>query len=176
MFRERGYAASSTRELAQRAGVGKATVYHHFPKKEDLLFEICIWAIDGVTDGVERAVADHEGSIARLQAAIQAHTRCVTDDIDMHATMLLEFRHLSPERLADVAQRRRRYHILVVDLIQDAQDDGTLSSAVSARHQAVLLLNILNWTITWFRPGGDLSSDEIAALSASTFLDGNRSR
>lgn len=40
LFAERGFAASSIRDLAARVGVSTATLYHHFPTKEAILDEL----------------------------------------------------------------------------------------------------------------------------------------
>jgi TetR/AcrR family transcriptional regulator, cholesterol catabolism regulator len=45
LFREQGYAAATTRELARRLGINKASLYYHVAKKEDLLYQICMVAM-----------------------------------------------------------------------------------------------------------------------------------
>src|SRR5690554_2901585 len=39
-FSEKGYAASSTNEIAQKAGVAEGTIFRHYRTKRDLLFSI----------------------------------------------------------------------------------------------------------------------------------------
>jgi AcrR family transcriptional regulator len=57
LFDERGYSASSVREIAEASGVGKATIYHHFPDKERILLTL-----------VERSEAEQEAMLAGLRA------------------------------------------------------------------------------------------------------------
>jgi len=40
LFSEKGYAATSTREIAQKAGVAEGTIFKHYPTKKDLILWI----------------------------------------------------------------------------------------------------------------------------------------
>jgi AcrR family transcriptional regulator len=61
LFVEKGYEATSVAEIAQRAGVGVGTLYHHFPDKRALLLErIEAWVAWGVA---ERRGRDVPGSV-----------------------------------------------------------------------------------------------------------------
>src|SRR5689334_16492781 len=67
-FSELGYFATTTREIAQRAGMSPAAVYVHYPSKAELLAQICIRGHEQVLGEVERAV-DAAGSPAERVGA-----------------------------------------------------------------------------------------------------------
>jgi AcrR family transcriptional regulator len=67
-FAERGYDATSTREIAIRAGVAEATIFRHFPTKKDLLLRLIQPLLDNIVvpaaqEQFSRAVANAEGRI-----------------------------------------------------------------------------------------------------------------
>lgn len=170
-FRRKGYTTSTTRELAEALGIQKASLYYHISGKEDLLFAICTESLERITNDV-KAVADSEPDETRLRRMIEAHVTSALNDRDMHAVMLTELRALSRERLRQVIDKRDAYERILHDAIVADQAAGRLRGDVDAKHLRLGLLNLLNWTIFWFEPDGDISADQLGTLLASLFLEG----
>lgn len=173
LFRQKGYAATTTRELADRLGIQKASLYHHIRGKEDLLFQISVESLRRITVAVG-GVAAAEAPERRLEAMIKAHVEAALPDRDMHTTMLVDLRALSPDRQADIIERRNRYERVLRDAIEEDQAAGRLRSDIDARYVTLALLNVLNWTIFWFNPEGPLSPSEVGGMLADIFLNGAR--
>jgi AcrR family transcriptional regulator len=171
LFRRKGYAQSSTRELADLLGIQKASLYYHIRTKEDLLHAICLASLSHIIEEVSAVAREHPAE-ERLRAVIVAHVVSAIRDRDMHATMLMELRALSQERLAEVVERRDAYETLLRDVIVADQEASRVRSDVSAKYLTLALLNVLNWTIFWFDPDGGLSSDELGKVLATVFIEG----
>jgi len=170
-FWERGYAATSTRELSELLGIQKASLYHHIRGKEDLLEQISVRSLEHISSAVAQAVSSApEGD--RLRALVRAHIDTALGDRDMHAVMLTEMRSMSDARRQDILELRRRYEQSVEECVAAAQADGTLRSDMSARWLTLSLLNLLNWTIFWYRPEGSLDADEIGERLYDVFVNG----
>lgn len=172
LFRERGYAATSTRQLAAALGLQHASLYHHIGKKEDLLYTVCIHALNRIHEAVEEARAAHSTHLERLRAMIRAHVSTALRDRDQHATMLFELRSLSPDRQAHVIELRDRYENLIRTAIGEAQEAGAMRRDLPAKLLGLGLLNLLNWSIFWFKPEGERSPEELADTLATIFLEG----
>lgn len=172
LFRRHGYAGAGTRQLASLLGIRSASLYHHMGSKEDLLYRLSVDALVRIREEVERAVAEHAAPPDRLRALVRAHVATALADQDEHAVMLMELRALSGERRAEVLALRDRYELSVRRVIADAQDRGALRRDIAPKHLALALLNLLNWTIFWYQPGGDLTAEGLADLFATTFLEG----
>jgi AcrR family transcriptional regulator len=175
LFRQRGYAATTTRQLSGDLGIQPASLYHHISTKEDLLFEISIRSLTHIINAVTAAVEDAPPD-QRMRALIDAHLATALSDQDMHATMLIELNHLSPERRAVVVAKRAAYELLVAREIGQAQAAGLLRSDLSQRQLTLALLNLLNWTIFWYRPDGGDTPTSLAAWMGDVFLSGAESR
>lgn len=175
LFREKGYAATTTRELSDRLHIQKASLYHHIRGKEDLLLVICQESLrritTAVTSAAARATPEH-----RLHDMVVAHVRSVLADRDLHTTMLTDLRSLSPARQHDVLALRDSYEKLFTDTIRAEQAAGRIRTDVDARGLTLSLLNLLNWTIFWYDPNGSRSADGIAEMLASIYFDGARGR
>jgi AcrR family transcriptional regulator len=174
VFRTKGYSASTTRELASELGIRRASLYHHITAKEDLLHEICRRALSRIENEVRTAGSGQVDAAERLRRMIRAHVESAMADMDMHAVMLVELRALAPEHRADVVAMRDAYEALFRDAILEAQRQGSLRSDIDAKYLTLALLNLLNWTIFWFKPGDDLQPGELASILIQIFLEGAR--
>ncbi|MHB8618531.1 MAG: TetR/AcrR family transcriptional regulator [Chloroflexota bacterium] len=172
LFRTKGYAASTTRELAALLGIQNASLYHHIGKKEDLLSDICVDSLRRIDQQVREAIAREDSPVGRLRALAVTHVNTALADRDQHATMLADLRALSPDRRSEVVKLRDAYEKLVRETIADGQAVGAARSDVPAKYLALGLLNLLNWSIFWFNPEGELSAQELGAILTTIFLDG----
>ena len=80
---ERGYAATSIRDISERLGLTKGALYYHFPSKEDLLYALVAPLFGAVDEFVSAARAD--GRVTRELV------RRLVDVLDAHAPMLRAF-------------------------------------------------------------------------------------
>jgi AcrR family transcriptional regulator len=172
LFRSHGYAGTSTRTLAESLGLTKAALYHHFRNKDALLLEICLESIARIEFAVSSALLGVGDSLERLRAAVIAHVGSALRDADMHATMLIEMRALSPADRDEVRRVRAGYEARIRSLIEAAQRDRYLRAEPDARWLTLALLNTLNWSIFWYRPDGDSMPEEIGARLLDVFLNG----
>ncbi|MGH3414532.1 MAG: TetR/AcrR family transcriptional regulator [Marmoricola sp.] len=173
LFRRQGYARTTTRELANAVGIRKASLYHYIRTKEDLLYALCVQSLDVITDDVRRATRDADKP-ERLDAMIDAHVRSMLSNQDMHAVMLMELRALSGPRLADVIGRRDRYEAIVKDILAASQRAGLVRPEFSPGHLTLGLLNLLNWTIFWYRADGEMAPEQLASMLRTIFFQGVR--
>lgn len=172
LFWNKGYAATTTRELAAVLGVQKASIYYHISSKEDLLYSLCVESLENIHSAAEAAVADVEDPVERVRALIRGHVRAMLTDKDKHATMLTELRSLSPERRREVVGLRDEYEDLVRSVLADAQEAGALRGDIPAKHLELCLLDLMNWAIFWFRPDRGMSPEQLAETFAILFLEG----
>lgn len=172
LFWEKGYSATTIRELAEYLGVQKASLYYHISGKEDLLHDICVESLGNIHGAVVEAIANEGDPLARVRAMIHAHVASMLDDREKHATMLTELKSLSPDRREAVVELRDEYERLAREIISEAQKAGVLRSDMSAKELQLGLFNLLNWTIFWYRSDGDLAPEELAGKFESLFLDG----
>jgi AcrR family transcriptional regulator len=172
LFRTKGYGETTTRELAERMGLQKASLYHHMSTKEELLFQICIEALEHMNEAVESASAGYESAFDSLQHAIIAHIESALGDADMHATMLIEMRGLSDAHSESVRSGRRSYEARFRRLLEAAQREGRVRSDIDAKWMTLALMNLLNWTIFWYHPDEGMPPGDLAKILREIYLHG----
>ncbi|HVM31118.1 MAG TPA: TetR/AcrR family transcriptional regulator [Candidatus Limnocylindrales bacterium] len=171
LFRERGYAATSVRDIAHALNIQGGSLYAHVASKEDVLWSIVSRAADRFNAEVAPLAADHSTTLAttRLRQMVRAHVEVVTSSQRDAAVFLHEWRFLSPDRRTQMAERRDAYEALFRQAIGEGISAGTFS-AVDPRVTATAILTALNGIATWYRPDGPLSAQEIADQYADLFL------
>jgi len=172
LFSRKGYAATSTREVAKLLGIQKATLYYHVESKEDLLFLICESALTKIRKDVEMAIRDRQDPVDRVHTLISSHVESLLRDEAAHSTTFTEMHALSEERFEQVMQLRDGYEHMVRTELQMAQDAGFLRQDIDAKYLALVLLGITNRVMIWYRRGGPLSPQQIGRVLSVLFLEG----
>lgn len=170
LFRERGYAATSVRDIAQALNLQGGSLYAHMTSKEDVLWSIVVRAADRFNAQVGPIAAQSETPPAdRLRHMIHAHVGVVTSIQQDAAVFLHEWRFLSAPRRADMAARRDAYECLFTDVIAQGIARGDFR-AVDPRLTSASILSALNGIPAWYRATGPLSAAQIADQQADLFL------
>lgn len=163
LIAERGYDALRVQDIAERANIGRATFYLHYPDKEHLMIA-CI-----------TTVADQLGT--RLEAAVdqQATALSLTEQAFVHiGTHASLFRSLLGA--GGPAQVQRQLHALMADIIARSLRSAFAGHAgldtltpVLAAHTAGALLALVVW---WLEHGAVQSAQDMAALHQQLTLPG----
>jgi AcrR family transcriptional regulator len=161
-FAVHGYDAASMRQIAAEAGITIATLYFHCSTKEQLLFDVLESQMGELSDGLEAALAAADADwAARLATAIRFHIQYVTRDEAGASISTTELRGLTGELRARHHATRDVYERRFRDLLKGGIDAG-IFAAVDV---PVITAGILGIGLTvgrWYRPGGRLSTDDIA--------------
>lgn len=166
-YAERGYHATSMRDLARASGFSLAGMYHYVDSKEQLLFQIQDRCFAQVLEGARAAVASAPDPEARLRAFIQHHVVFFASHMDEMKVLAHEEDELTGTMRASVRRRKKEYVGLLEALLRDApgrQADPHIA--------AYALFGMMNWIYTWYRPTGPTPPHALAEELASLFLDG----
>ena len=166
LFRERGYAATSIRDIARALSVQGASLYAHVTSKEDVLWAIVDRAagrFEAAADAAEAAAeARRPGDPAEAIAAlVRAHVEVLTDDVDEAGVFVHEWRALDPEHRAVILARRDAYETRFRRRIAEGMAVGAFGLTDPALASGALL-SALNGVATWYDPAGRLPAGRIA--------------
>jgi AcrR family transcriptional regulator len=172
VFRTKGYQAATTEEIANLSGIRKASLYHHIKAKEDLLYALCTDSLARITAAAEQVSAQGAEPVTRLRELVRLHVVTMLADQDKHAVMLTELRSLHGARRKQVIALRDRYEGIIRQTLAECQTDGTIRDDDTVKALSLALLNLLNWTIFWYKPRNEMSAAMVADFLARIFLFG----
>lgn len=166
LFIEKGYAGTSLRDVADRAGIGRTALYHHFRNKEEILSLL----VDGVTISFERATAAiaqrHDLSATdALTGVVRAYMAgLVANPRRFRVVERLESGLPPAMRSIHVAAKRRIFQN-VASVIRRGVEVGDFRP-VDPSVTALALLGVCNWAGWWYRPAaGRLAGEELLAFA-----------
>ncbi|MGY0541493.1 TetR/AcrR family transcriptional regulator [Nocardioides sp. YJ-D4] len=164
---ERGYAATSVQEVADRVGVLKGSLYHYFTSKEDLLFRIVHESHNQTVQIIE---AVHELGLSPLEELLEYLRRQAVwyvDNRDRANIFFSDRHHLTNERLQQSNEWGRYFERHLQGLIEAGQAEGEIRDDLDVRLVTRYVLGGINNVRLWpSRSGKKFSTKEIAAAFA----------
>lgn len=171
IIRQKGFHATSMQDIAEAVHLQKASLYHHFNSKQEILLMLLDKGVDLLAERVGPVVSQNLPADQKLRTAVHCYLEVEAERRDLISVLLLEYRSLAPELLSRHIPRRDRFERQWRTIIQQGIDSG--SFCISEPALAVrTLMGVLNWTVTWYRPSGKLSMEEIATHVSDLFLNG----
>ncbi|MEU6487338.1 TetR/AcrR family transcriptional regulator [Streptomyces sp. NPDC046887] len=168
-FAERGYHATTTRDIAGRAGMSPAALYIHYKTKEELLHRISAIGHDKALEILQTA-ADGPGTAAdRLTTAVRSFVRWHAERHTTARVVQYELDALGAEHRTEIVALRRRSDAAVRRIINEGVASGEFDVPdIPGTTLAVLSLCID--VARWFDSAGRRTPDEVGALYADLVL------
>jgi TetR/AcrR family transcriptional regulator, cholesterol catabolism regulator len=168
LFYERGYFATSVREIAAAVNIQPATIYHYFGSKEALLYDI-----------MQRFMVDLIEDTAPLQSIddpVEKLRWIVTHHVCFHCTRPTEA-YVSDNELhcltGEFHEEMMRYRDHYQSIFRQILEGGVRRGVFFVDDVKVItnmLLSMITGAVIWYRPEGRLSLDDIAALHVEMAL------
>jgi TetR/AcrR family transcriptional regulator, cholesterol catabolism regulator len=173
LFAERGFKNTTVRDIADAAGILSGSLYHHFDSKESMVDEILSSFQRELFRTYDAIVASDRDPRAKLEAVVHASF----DAIDRHhaevaifqsdAAYLMQF-----DRFGYLREHNERFHEMWLGLLHDGVAAGVLRADLDAELLFRFIRDTVWVAVHWYRPGGELSADQVADQYLSVLLEG----
>lgn len=160
LFRDKGYERTTVRDLAAAVGIQSGSLFHHFRTKEEILKAVMVETIRLNTALMQAAVDAAETDRDKLQALVRAELESINGQTgEAMAVLVFEWRSLSEDSQAYVLRLRDIYEQLWLDVLEALRNAGMLAAEPFVVRR--MLTGALSWTVTWYRPDGGLTLDDL---------------
>lgn len=171
LYASRGFNGASVADLAERCKTSKSLIYHYYQSKEDILFDVMISHVRALEEAARDAVAGEDVAAEKLRRLAHVFMALYVGAADRHKVLLNELDNLDDKRRAEIVKTQRGLIEIVQRLLAEIQP--SLKRRASESYAAAMLFfGMINWTHTWFDPGGPVSSDAIADMAVDVTLGG----
>lgn len=171
LFYEIGFEGASLRDLAQKVGINKATVYHYFESKEEILYHILDEVGQSLLGGLEEARRSSTDPVECLRAMVRFQIFYMEANVEGIKVLVEEQKSLGIE----IAERTKVVQDQILKLyesvLKQCMDDGKIKRLHLAT-TAFAILGQINWLYHWYRPEGALTIKQVADEVMTILFDG----
>jgi TetR/AcrR family transcriptional regulator, cholesterol catabolism regulator len=186
LFRQKGFDATSTRDIAAAVGMRSGSPFYHFKSKGDLLYAVMA---EGMRSAIEKqrltlqrantSLSNKEQSrqqIRRMQhrllhVLILNHFEVLlSPESDFIPVMLYEWRSLTPLQQSTMATLQREYEAVWLPVLEALFASGQLTCPVKLAR--LLIFGALNWSVQWFDAKKEASLDDLTEAAMALFIKG----
>ena len=180
LFRQQGFDATSTRDIATAAGMRSGSPFYHFENKEALLAAVMQ---EGMQSALQRQAAAMDTAVT--EAAAQGHTLSAREclqvlvrshfevllgpDSDFIPVMLYEWRSLSAAQRSEVNRLKDSYEAVWVPVLKALHASGELQGEPGLAR--MMLFGALNWSVQWYDPARQATLDDLTQSVLQLFLN-----
>jgi len=172
LFGDQSYPATSMRDISQAVGILPGSLYSHISGKEALLLDIVESGITKYLEAIAPVADGSEPADVRLRAAIQAHVRVVSENIEQTLVTFHQWKYLEEPNRQRVIAMRSSYQEMFTRIVKDGIKSGVFRKNLDATLCVLGLLGMLNWVPEWFSPSGSRTAEQVADGLADLVLAG----
>jgi AcrR family transcriptional regulator len=171
VFAKLGMERASMAQIAQENNVSKALLYHYYPSKDLLIFDIGRTHLVELEEAIIEADRPDLEPRARLRHLIGGVLENYRTASNFHQVLLNGTGSLTEAQRLELREMERRIVKAFSDVLTDI-NPALAQNRAGVTPVTMSLFGILNWVYTWFRPSGALSREGYADMVTALFLDG----
>ncbi len=171
VFRQKGFHGASMSDIAGVVNLQKASLYHHVSSKQEILLALLDRALGMLTDHIAGIARQSIPVDQKLRQMIHAYLSALADNSDLSAVLLFEHRSLDKKSHARHVPQRDKFEALWRDVINEGVRSKIFECA-DVEMAVRALMGVMNWTLTWYRPEGSKSIEQIADGYADLLFHG----
>ncbi len=140
LFRQKSFAGTSMRELAERIGVEAPSLYNHIGSKNELLENICFAVAHEFMEQLQRVAGQSSTPVQQLEQIIRFHIRMMVHAYDEVFVANHEWKQLKNPFLSDFLQQRKNYEQELVRMVEA----GIAAGEIKPVHPSIAVHTILS--------------------------------
>ena len=154
LFRQQGFAATSTRDIATAAGMQSGSPFYHFENKQALLAAVMLEGMRSALQRQDAALAQlPEGATAtqRFRTLVRSHFEVLLGpDSDFIPVMLYERRALDKIQMGEIIVLKDLYESAWIPVFAQLHAEGQLAG--DPKEVRLMVFGALNWAVQWYQP------------------------
>ncbi|MEO0468115.1 MAG: TetR/AcrR family transcriptional regulator [Bacteroidota bacterium] len=175
MFREKGYRATSMRDIATGVGMKAASLYNHIEHKQEILAELLMHIARLFTKGMEDVQNSSFAPLEKMERLIQLHIRLTVEHPDSISIITSEWVHLEEDTLNVYKELRDTYEQQFKSIIEACVAEGSFAQ-VDTEIAMFSILSTLRWLYAWYGKQREINPLELEKQMIHCLLDGLKSR
>jgi AcrR family transcriptional regulator len=171
LFTEKGFHASTVRQIGDRLGISQSSLYYHAKSKLHILVDLNEQFMSRLLSSMEEIAIRPLTPREKVRAIISQLITAISHSRAEVTVVLHERRSLPPRKLKPIQKTRDRIDEILDGVIQSGIDSGDFRPLDVALTR-LALTGMCNYAYTWYQPGGRLKPEKIAEFFGTLILEG----
>lgn len=160
LFHQKGFNATSMRDLAEQVGVEAASLYNHIQSKSEILQEICFQVANEFSTHFQEIEQQEASHIEKVERVLRFHIRQMVENYTYVNVADREWRHLPDPYLSNYQHQRRVYRKRFAALIEAGIEAGEIRE-VDAPTAVLIMLHAVSGIESWHRSRQKISAADL---------------
>lgn len=171
LFKEKGYSATSMRDLAEAIGVEAPSLYNHISGKREILQEICFKVANLFTDHLVKVELSDFSTLKKIELIIRFHVKMMLQEYESIYISDHEWKHLPEPYLSNFKNQRKTYRSRLADIIQQGMQKKELRNA-DPYIVVLTMLSAIGGIELWHRSKKNVDADLLEENVVSLLIEG----
>ncbi|MFC4906384.1 TetR/AcrR family transcriptional regulator [Actinomadura gamaensis] len=173
LFAEKGFQATTVRNIADEAGILSGSLYHHFDSKESIVDEILSGFFEEIMTRYREVIDQGEDPRATIAGLVRIAFGTLEPHRAAITVMQNDWNYLKGmERFAYLTKSEDEVEKMWVDTIKAGQEQGLFRSDVDPKLTYRMIRDTVWVAVRWFKPGGRLDAQGLAEHYLKVMFDG----
>ena len=156
LFKQRGFKATSMRDLAENVGMEAASLYNHIKSKDEILEDICFRLSNRYISFLDEIDKKPISAIDKISELIRLHVRIIIEDTEGVSVVNNDWKHLKEPALSRFKEDRKGYEKGMAAIIEKGIAAGEFQK-VNVSVALFTILSAVRWVELWYKPNRDIS-------------------
>lgn len=171
LFREKGYSATSMRDLADKVNLKASSLYNHISSKEEILREICFANAQRFEEGMQEVEQMQGSASEKVRALLRLHIQIATEDVTSVTAFNDEWRHLNEPHLSEFKSMRRSYESRFQAIIEAGINNREFKSLDSFTALYTIFSSV-RWLYDWYKPERKVTPEDLYEQISTLLMSG----
>jgi AcrR family transcriptional regulator len=173
MFRQKGFAATSMRDLAETVGIEAASLYNHIRSKNEILEAICFDVANRFNANMSEIESGQQHSIAKIETLLRFHIRQMIEKYEEVYVSDREWKHLEEPYLSNFQNQRSAYRKKFASIIEAGIQKNEIRK-IDAPTAVLIMLHAVSGIESWHRSKAKINAAELEDNMVMIMIDGLR--
>ncbi|MBA4681430.1 MAG: TetR/AcrR family transcriptional regulator [Pseudomonas sp.] len=177
LFKEKGYQTTTLNDIANYAGLDRASVYYYVGNKEEFFRDAVKGGVEQNAESLERVLARDDISIReKLEQLVHLLMQSYSDSYPYMYVYIQEEMHKIADAKTpwaqEILEKTRSFEHAMLALVKQGVAEGSFRNDIPASLAANTIFGMLNWTYRWYTPKSKYSAKEVADAFCKIFFTG----
>lgn len=148
VFSRHGFHEAKMGEIAQKAGLGKGTLYEYFDSKKELFQQMVVRIVEKYIQGAEEVIFKENTIREKLIAFACYHGKFLQHHIDMTETVAIKLDVVSGDMKQWLKEEQSKIHDFILKIVKDGITNGEFRRDLDSEIAAVAIIGAINQSYT----------------------------